>query len=145
MLHCRTIILEMDFWLRIFLFSLGLSVIFASSSNISPKVMNQLDDLYDKPTQKLKDFPKIKMILLLSGNDEYRLALENTSTSKRQFTEMLYYIIDKEMAKSAWTFWGTVDRSIYMIPALYGIYSIYEKGDLSRFGNFLKKLVVKDE
>ena len=107
--------------------------------------MNQLDDLYDKPTQKLKDFPKIKMILLLSGNDEYRLALENTSTSKRQFTEMLYYIIDKEMAKSAWTFWGTVDRSIYMIPALYGIYSIYEKGDLSRFGNFLKKLVVKDE
>lgn len=96
-------------WSRLFVLSACVLVAFASSANISKQVMERLDKLYEKPTEKLKDFPKPKMITLLGGNADYRQALENTVDSKGRFQEVAYYIIDQELDKSKWTFWGTMD------------------------------------
>ena len=117
-----------------------------TSLAISKQVMDQLDDLYsNKPIEeKLKHFTLPKMITLLSGNEAYRNALENTADNKAKFTDVAHYIIDEEMAKSKWSIWdavGTLGERASAIYGLYGLYEIYKANPdaVQNLSKFLKK------
>ena len=117
-----------------------------TSLAISKQVMDQLDDLYsNKPIEeKLKHFTLPKMITLLSGNEAYRNALENTADNKAKFTDVAHYIIDEEMAKSKWSIWdavGTLGEGASAIYGWYGLYEIYKANPdaVQNLSKFLKK------
>ena len=84
------------------------------------------------------------MITLLSGNEAYRNALENTADNKAKFTDVAHYIIDEEMAKSKWSIWdavGTLGERASAIYGLYGLYEIYKANPdaVQNLSKFLKK------
>lgn len=107
----------------------------SSSDNISSKVMARLDELYKEPIkdEKLKNFPQTKLIAVLSDNDGHRRSLESLLGyfSYSKFVKQVHYIIDSEVAKSAWTAWDYVNVFFIKPGEILGAsYSFYKAGPI---------------
>lgn len=100
------------------------------SNTISKEVMQNLEVLYSKNPHiwQLQKCPLPKMITLLSGNEGYRLSLENTvHISWEKFWKQVYDIIDEETAKSSWTFSDFVNAAVNA-KAIYELVGFVTQG-----------------